>query len=87
MVRTITGHPALSARWARLSPIAHRRVGYSWNHRGIPRAAIASSIEVVATVDKICRWFPALAALATAISPSEWNARLLPVGAITIGLA
>ena len=33
-------------------------------------AAMASSIDVVATVDRICRWLPAFAALATATSAS-----------------
>ena len=42
-----------------------------WNQTGAPRAVIASSMEVEATVDKICRWLPLFAARATARSPSS----------------
>ena len=66
----MAGQPACWARWTNASPIDHRRVGYSWNQMGAPRAEVAASIEVVATVESICKWLALLAALATATSAS-----------------
>jgi hypothetical protein len=54
---------------------------------GAPRAAVTSSTDAVVIVERIWRCPFAFAALATATSPSEWNAIWLPTGASTIGVS
>ncbi len=60
--------------------------GRAGTRRAMPRAALASSTDVVATVESTIRWLSALAARATATSPSGWNAFWLPTGLMTIGV-
>jgi len=59
--------------WSSLSVVRHaeslaRRFGEPYGT--LLLTLTITSIEVVATVESICRWLPAFAALATAISPS-----------------
>jgi len=54
IVTTATRDPARSALLRRASVIGQLRA-YNWNHTGAPRAAIASSIDVVAPDESICR--------------------------------
>jgi hypothetical protein len=56
MVHATAGAPAASARFSIFSVCGHSWRAYNWNQTGSPgRAALMSSIEVVATVESICR--------------------------------
>ena len=68
-----------------LAPVGGQRSFHDDGELAAARAAVTSSTELEATVDRICRWLPALAPRAEATSPSAWNARWPPTGASTIG--
>jgi len=62
--------PAFSARVAVAAATSHLLVAYICIQIGAPRALMTSSTLSEVWLERICRWFPALAALATAISAS-----------------
>ena len=84
---TSTGLPVASARLIICRVWFQSFRWYSWNQTGSPRAAVTSSMDVVAGVARTKRCFFAFAARATALSPSGWNALWLPHGHSRIGVS
>src|SRR5262245_15990871 len=83
----MTEQPAAWTRFSSATFASHDGGAYSWYQTGWPRAALTSSTLVDVAVDRTCSVLRALAARATASSPSGWNDFSPPVGQRKIGLA